>query len=252
MGLKALILIVAAVASTASAAPVRVASLSLCTDELVLLIAAPEQIATISFLGTDGEETPLARSYPPNDGSLESALAHDPDLIITGGAVNAQTAALAGDIGLTQIDLPPPESIADLERNIRKIGQALDREGYADAVIRWMRTKLGPVPSRLRPALSVQTGGFAGGSRGIAAELLSHAGIAVQDSPEPRLSRERLLTDPPALYVRSAYRENQFSLAQGWKPPVGGAKSVWLDGRVWTCAGPLAAIDVARLRRELK
>ncbi|MGB3723030.1 MAG: hypothetical protein WA979_09455 [Pacificimonas sp.] len=234
----------------ANAAPQRVASLGLCTDELVLLLAAPGQIATISFLGTDEEETPLARDYPPNDGSLESALAHDPDLIVTGGAVNMRAATLARRIGLTVIDLPPPQTISHLEQNIRILGEALEEKVRAAALIRWMRTMIGTKPVRQRPALSIQPGGFAGGSQGITAELLSHAGIKLQDSPEPRLDRERLLLDPRALYVRSVYRSAQFSLAQKWQPPTSSVKNVWLDGRAWTCAGPLAAIDVARLRRE--
>lgn len=244
-------LLIAVFAFPADAAPRRVASLGLCTDELVLLLAAPDQVATISFLGTDSAETPLAQAHPANDGSLESALVHNPDLIVTGGPVNARAAALARQIGMTVIDLPPPQTMAGLERNIRQLGQALDRAPRATALIGWMRRLIGDRPDVQRPALSIQPGGFAGGSQGLSATLLAHAGIALQDSPEPRLNRERLLIDPPALYVRSAYRRAQFSLAQSWQPPVSATPNIWLDGRVWTCAGPLTAIDIARLKKGL-
>src|SRR5437763_4221986 len=57
----------------AAAAPRRVASLNLCTDELLLLLAGPGQIASVSYLSQLSQETPLwarARAYRRNDGSL--------------------------------------------------------------------------------------------------------------------------------------------------------------------------------------
>ena len=43
------------------AAPRRVASLNLCTDELLLALAAPEQIMSVTHLAQDPAETPLWR-----------------------------------------------------------------------------------------------------------------------------------------------------------------------------------------------
>ena len=65
-------------AAAAEAAPRRVASLNLCTDELVLLLAAPGQIVSVTHLAQQEAETPLwrqARRYPRNDGSLLSVVA---------------------------------------------------------------------------------------------------------------------------------------------------------------------------------
>src|SRR3712207_4435627 len=66
-----------ALASPAGAAPRRVASLNLCTDELLLMLAAPEQIASVTHLAQQPAETPLwreARRYRRNDGSLVSVV----------------------------------------------------------------------------------------------------------------------------------------------------------------------------------
>jgi iron complex transport system substrate-binding protein len=46
-------------------------SLNLCSDELLLLLAAPEQIASLTHLSGKPEESPLwqqAQGYPANDG----------------------------------------------------------------------------------------------------------------------------------------------------------------------------------------
>lgn len=241
-------------ATSTEAAPTRVASLGLCTDELVLLLADQEQIATVSFLGKDEEDTPLAAradEIPANDGSLESALAYQPDLIVTGGPVNARARDLATEINLEVLDLSPPTTIAELRSNIRRLGVKLDRAARAERLISLMDGILGEPPSERVEALAIQTGGLAGSAAGISAEMLTHAGIDLLAAPGLRVSRERLLLQPPELIVRSRYRDRAFSLAQNWSPPDGPWRDAWLDGRLWTCPSPLAVLDVRRLRDEL-
>ena len=77
-----------AAAAGASAAPRRVASLNLCTDELVLLLAAPGQVASVTYLSQDRREAALwrqARGSAANDGTLLSVAALRPDLVVTQG-----------------------------------------------------------------------------------------------------------------------------------------------------------------------
>ena len=75
-------------AARSDAAPRRVVSLNLCTDELLLALAAPDQILSVTHLAQDPAETPLwpqARRYRRNDGSLLSVAAMRPDLVVTMG-----------------------------------------------------------------------------------------------------------------------------------------------------------------------
>jgi iron complex transport system substrate-binding protein len=64
-----------------------------------------------------------------------------------------------------------------------------------------------------------------------------------------------LATRPPAVLLRSAYRRGERSLGQSWldhplaKPKQ--SRIVTVDGRPWTCAGPLMLGEVERLRRML-
>ncbi|MDO9490377.1 MAG: ABC transporter substrate-binding protein, partial [Sphingomonadaceae bacterium] len=78
----------ALLASPATAAPQRVASLNLCTDELVLLLADKAQLASVTKLGADARETRLAHraaGLHRNNGRMESVAGLVPDLVITGG-----------------------------------------------------------------------------------------------------------------------------------------------------------------------
>src|SRR5512139_729591 len=64
------------------------ASLNLCTDELLLLLAAPAQVASVTYLSQDPLDSPLwrsARRYRGNDGSLLSIAAETPALVIDMG-----------------------------------------------------------------------------------------------------------------------------------------------------------------------
>ena len=139
-------LLAAVLLSFPAAAGSRVASLGLCTDELLLLLAPPEQVASVSFLVADPEESELARRAAGvlrNDGSLESALKTKPDLILTGGAVNARASELAKRVGLEVLDLPPPSTLDALRTNIRRLGAALGRKSAADRLIASMDARLG-------------------------------------------------------------------------------------------------------------
>ena len=85
--------------AAADAAPARVASLNLCTDELLLLLAEPRQIASVTHLGRNPAETPLwasARRYRSNDGSLVSVVGLRPDLVLTMGGGARDRVAIAG------------------------------------------------------------------------------------------------------------------------------------------------------------
>ena len=247
-------LLAAVLLSFPVAAGSRVASLGLCTDELLLLLAPPEQVASVSFLVADPEESELARraaGVPRNDGSLESALKTKPDLILTGGAVNARASELAKRVGLEVLDLPPPSTLDALRTNIRRLGAALGRKAAADRLVASMNARLGRERHERRAALKVETGGLAAFTEGLSAEMFRHAGLDLIATPEVRVDRERLLIDPPPFLIRSRYREGVTSRPATWRPPEGPWRTLWLDGRRWTCPSPLAALDVARLRREV-
>ena len=80
----------ATAAPAPAAAPQRVLSLNLCTDQLLMALLPPQRIASITWLSrTEGDPALLdiARQLPVNHGSPEEVLAARPDLVLAGKPV---------------------------------------------------------------------------------------------------------------------------------------------------------------------
>ncbi len=245
----------------AEAAPARrVASLNLCTDELLLMIARPEQILSVTHLAQQPAETPLwqrARRYRKNDGSLVSVVPQRPDLVLTmGGGVRNRT-ALAKRLGIRTLDIPFPLSIGDVEQAISAVSAALGQPARGAGLVRQMAAL-----KRSAPAMQVDTIWLGGGGRtvpakGLGAEWMALAGLRQRDIAGERVSLEHLLVHPPRLILRSDYRSGQYSSEQRWLAhPLarGTAKSrtIVSDGRPWTCMGPPMIGEILRLRQAMR
>ena len=90
-----------ALASPVESAPRRAASLKLCTDELLLLLADPAQIASVTHLSQNPHEHAGwrgARRYPRNDGTLPSVIRVRPDLVLSHRAAAPAACGAAIDV----------------------------------------------------------------------------------------------------------------------------------------------------------
>lgn len=247
-----------ALAGPVQAVPARVASLNLCTDELLLLLAAPGQIASVTHLSHQRAETPLwqqARRYPRNDGSLLSVAGQRPDLVLTMGGGPRDRARISARLGLRTLDLPYPMRIADIETSIRTVAHALGRERQGAALIGRIEALKRTAPRRQRDALWLSGGGRSLSSSGLGAEWLALAGLRQRALPGDRVTLETLLVRPPQVIVRSDYRQDQYSGEQRWLSHplarrVAAARTLTTEGRRWTCMGPLLIDEIARLRLE--
>jgi len=255
---SAISLTLSAVAAGAAAPPQRVASLNLCTDELLLLLAAPKQIMSVSYLSQLSEETPLwsrARAYRRNDGSLLSVAGMKPDLVLTMGG-GGDRAGVAGRLGAKLIVLPYPAGIADVEAATMKVAAALGREARGRRLVEAIEQVHRTAPPRPLDAVYLAGGGRSVAATGTAAEWMAAAGLRQRRLVGDRADLETLLVRPPSVLLRSSYRSDQFSAEQRWLSHplarrVRAARTLNADGRVWTCMGPLMVPEVLRLRRAL-
>ena len=206
------------VAGRAEAAPQRVASLNLCTDELLLMLAEPGQIASVTHLSQSAEETPLwrlGRRHRSNDGSLLS--------------------------------------VTDVERGIALVGVALGRPDRARALLSRIAGLERTRPSGGTDTIWLGGGGRSVGVAGLAAEWMALAGFRQRALRGDRVSLEQLLVSPPRVLLRSDYRSGQYSGEQRWlsHPLARGtraSRTIATDGRRWTCMGPTMIDEIARLR----
>jgi iron complex transport system substrate-binding protein len=245
-----------ALAGTAEAAPGRVASLNLCTDELLLMLGDPRQIVSVTHLARQPAETGLwrqARRYRSNDGSLVSVAALRPDLVLTMGGGARDRGRIARRLGLRILDLPYPQSLADIEQALGTVSAALGRGAAGAALL----GRIGRLKAT-RPAAAADTIWLGGGGRtvaaaGLAAQWMALAGFRQRPVRGDRVSLEQLLVRPPAVLLRSDYRSGQYSSEQRWlSHPLArrarGSRTVVTDGRPWTCMGPALIAEIERLR----
>ncbi|WP_294171530.1 hypothetical protein [uncultured Sphingomonas sp.] len=244
----------------ASAAALRVASLNLCTDEYLLLLAKPGEIASVSHLSRDPRESVLwreARRHAANAGSLERALQPRPTLLLTmGGGGGRSTALLARRLGIRVLDLPYPASIADVERQSVRVAAALGDPRRALPLLRQVADLHRKAPSKARDVAFLGGGGLSLDPAALGAQWMRLAGLQQRALADGRLSLETLATRPPQLLLRSDYRSGQWSRDAAWlrHPLVRRLerRTVRVDGRSWTCAGLPMIAEVRRLQERFR
>jgi iron complex transport system substrate-binding protein len=261
-----------ALAGAAEAAPARrAASLNLCTDELLLMLARPKQIVSVTHLSHQPAETRLwrqARRYPKNDGSLPSVATLRPDLVLGMGGGARDRMRIANRLGARTLDLPYPQSITDIEEAIRRMSEALGRRTAGEAVLKQIATLRRTAPKHRPDTIWLGGGGRTVPAAGLAAEWMALAGFSQRKIIGDRVSLEQLLVRPPKILLRSDYRSGQYSgeqrwlshpLARGtsmrrWPVPQTGlgraaSRTITSDGRPWTCMGPPMIAEALRLRQ---
>ena len=266
----ALALALAAWALPATAAPERVVSMNVCTDQLAMLVAAPGQLASVSGLARDPNTSAMvgeAGAYPVNHGLAEEVFMMQPDLVLAGPSTARPAIALLQRLGVEVVEFAPETSIEDIRANLRRMGAALGREARAEAVIAELDAVLAAVPPARSPApravlyeANAYTSGTgalpdavlrAAGLRNVAAER-GIAGVA-------RLPLEVLVMAAPDLvitgerYARPSLGEAILDHPALAAVQAAAAPAV-IPSSAWVCGTPATAAAVARLaalREEL-
>jgi iron complex transport system substrate-binding protein len=246
-------------AGPAEAAPSRVASLNLCTDELLLALAAPEQVASVTHLSAQPLESPFWRRalrHHRNDGSLIDVASVRPDLVLDMGGGARDSSRIAERLGIRLLVLPFPQRLTDVEQSIARVAAALGRPEAGRRLLRRIAALRSSVPPA-GDAAWLGGGGRSLSADGLGAEWMALAGLRQRPLRGDRLTLEQLIAAPPELLLVSDYRSSQYSLEQRWltHPLVrraGATRSIRTDGRAWTCMGPLLIGEIGRLRRVLR
>jgi len=225
----------------------------------VLLLADPRRIVSVTHLSRQEAETPLwlhGRRYPRNDGSLLSVARLRPDLVVTMGGGARDRLRIAARLGIRTLDLPFAQSLDDVERGIRTVAAALGRQPAGEALVGRIRQLRRTAPRRAADSIWLGGGGRTVAAGGLEAQWMRLAGLAQRPMRGDRVSLEQLVARPPAILLRSDYRQGQYSAAQRWlRHPLAraaaGTRTVPTDGRRWTCMGPLLIDEILRLRGAL-
>lgn len=256
------ILLALAVAAPAAAAPARVVSGNLCTDQLAMLIAAPGQLVSVSDVARDAVSSAMAAeaaAYPVNHGTAEEIFLLAPDLVLAGEATAPATLALLRRLGIAVEVFPIETGFEDVRANIRRMGAVLGREAQAEALVAEMDAALAAPPPgegpRPRAAL-FYANAYSSGAGTLADAILAAAGL--QNVAAERgmvgmgvLPLETLALEAPDLLVLGQDYATPALAQETLRHPVvaalGGARAQVADN-LWVCGTPRTAEAVAALR----
>ncbi len=118
--------------------PERVVSMNLCTDQLLLMVADPNQILSLSYLAHRPSSAVLfeeARNFPKNHGLSEEIFNLNPDLVLAGVYSTRYTTSLLKRLGKRVEVFQPARTLDDIRKNVLQMGRLLMREKRAEKII---------------------------------------------------------------------------------------------------------------------
>ncbi|WP_116133504.1 ABC transporter substrate-binding protein [Tropicimonas sp. IMCC34043] len=172
-----------ALAGAGQAAPGRVVSMNLCTDQLAILLAAPGQLVSVSDLSQDPRSSAMveaARDFPVNHAGAEEVFLLDPDLVLAGTFTARPSVAMLRRLSIPVETMPPAYSLADVRDRIATMGHLLGREAEAQRLVADFDAGLAalrdPAAGRPRAAIYAEQG-YTSGPASLAGAILDAAGF---------------------------------------------------------------------------
>ena len=239
--------------AASSAALPRVMSTNLCADMLVLGLADPAQIVSVSRKSQDPRRTDMyeqARRHPVNDGSAEEVLALRPDVVLASRRWQARhQAALFERHGIEIVTVPYPTDWDGIFASTRQIAGRLGRSAAGEALVANVQARIAHLQASTHPACALYlrpNGGSAGAGTYVDA-VLQAAGVRNHAAESGRrgwgrVALEEVITDPPDVFVVSsmlndtAYARSGFARHPLMRTLLAERPVVRMDGNDWGCS----------------
>lgn len=167
-----------------AAEPPRIASINLCTDQLLVTLADPAQVLGLSPYARDpvrSWDAAKAAQFPLLSGGAEDVLVLKPDVVVAGRFTKRATRELLKDKGLRVVEFDVARSLDDVKKHIRQMGELVQHPDRAaseisklDAAIAHVREVASRKPYRV---LAVSRRGWVSGSDSLITSLLRTVGL---------------------------------------------------------------------------
>ena len=162
----------------------RIASMNVCTDQLLVSLADPGQILGLSRFSRDAWQSFVAddaRRYPALSGGAEDILVLKPDIVVASLFDKRSTRELLKQNGLRLVELAVPRNLDEVKAQIRQMGEITGHRDRAAAAI----ARLDAALARARQAgaerhysvLPLSRRGFVAGSDSLISSLLTETGL---------------------------------------------------------------------------
>lgn len=258
------ILATSCVSALADGPPKRVVSMNLCTDEMAMLIAAPGQLYSVSYLASDQTSSAMADQaggYVVNHGQAEEIFLMQPDLVIAGTYTTRTTVALLRRLGFHVEEFAPENSFDDVRANLVRMGDILSRQQRAGELVAELDAGLARLAAGKPPGKTVAlyyANSYTSGSGTLAdaivkASSLINLGDTLGLTGMTKLPLELLLLANPAIVVDGDSRYAAPALAQeNFIHPAYQSLSgdkIAIPGKYTICGAPFT-LEAARILQE--
>lgn len=184
LGVAAALLALALSGTAARAEGPRIVSMNVCSDQLLLALADPDQILGLSRYARDGWQSfaaDAARRYPILSGGAEDVLVLKPDIVLASQFDKRATRELLKAHGLRLAEFAVPRDLDEVKDQIRAMGEIVGHPDRAaaeiaklDAAIARARQVATAKPSSVLP---LSRRGWVSGSDSLVSSLLTTVGL---------------------------------------------------------------------------
>lgn len=271
MGTKAIaiLLMLCSGVTLAAGAPQRVVSVNLCSDQLLLMLADPAQVASVSYLSRDPHSSFVADkagAYPLNHARAEEIIHLKPDLVLVTPHTHPRLRITLRQLGYPLHQLKLGNRLDSIIKDIRQLAHRLGQVPRGESLIAAMQQRLQSEEGETAhppTALFLQPRGYTSGRDTLQDQALELAGwrnLATQHgiqgyAPVPL---EEILHWQPGTIFTSTFTDRGDSLAQrqlrhpALKSLLAHRPMVEIPYKHWICPGPMLADAVALLREARK
>jgi iron complex transport system substrate-binding protein len=170
-------------AASATGLP-RVVSMNVCSDQLLLTLADPEQILGLSRFARDGWQSwaaDKARNFPVLSGGAEDVLVLKPDIVVASLFDKRATRELLKAKGLHVAEFTVPRTLAEVKDQIREMGEVVQHPDRAQAEIDRLDAAIArareTVTGKHYRVLPLSRRGFVSGRDSLVSSLLTETGL---------------------------------------------------------------------------
>lgn len=122
-----------------------------------------------------------AAGMPLNHGRSEEILPLDPDVVLAGRYTSRPTVFLLQRLGFRVLDQDISRSIAEVRTRVREVGEVLEAQAEAQALIEAMDHRLAALApaagERWPTAVYYQANGYTAGDDTLVGDIIAHAGL---------------------------------------------------------------------------
>ena len=172
-----------AAGETSPAAPSRVVSINLCTDQLAMQLTDPSQLISITHVASDPNTSSMveeARQYPVNHGLAEEVYSLQPDLILASKWTSPATIGMLKTLDVPIVQFIPANTLEEVRSNILQMGDVLGRQQQAQQLVALYDQRLVALQQTIKvkpEAVLYYPNGYALGDKTLSGQVLKAAGF---------------------------------------------------------------------------